>query len=141
MKQPLLIVVISTLLFAFNAIGQKISYSYDNAGNRIKREIVLSPKKMTQKLNMDNSSVSDVLGDKTIKLHSNPSEGVVSIEIVGYEYSDMGEISLFSISGQMLYKFKITSNLTDIDISGFPDGVYILSILLNDNVTSWRIII
>lgn len=139
MKQSICMVVILCLC-SMEAFGQKMSYSYDSAGNRIKREIVLSPNRMPKAGGNDISSVSDLLGDKKIKILPNPSQGIIQIEIVGYEDSDVCTISLYSVSGQILTNVKIISNITDIDISGFPDGIYILAIQLNGHSSTWTII-
>ena len=67
------------ILCSSEAAAQKVSFSYDNAGNRIKREIVLSPKSAptSQDDAHETQPISDMLADKDIRIHPNPTTGML----------------------------------------------------------------
>ena len=130
------------ILCSSEVVAQKVSFSYDNAGNRIKREIVLSPKSAptSQDDAHETQPISDMLADKDIRIHPNPTTGMLRVEIINYEVNDIGNIDVYSINGHSITHSKISSHITDIDISGSPNGIYLLNIQLNGKSTTWRII-
>lgn len=142
MKHPYFFICLSVFLFTVETPGQKITYTYDNSGNRIKREIVLSPQR-TSASNEDTTErlpVSDMLADKDIKIYPNPTQGMLKVEITNYESSDSGSIHVYSMNGQTVTHSEISFYLTDIDISNSPNGIYLMQIQLNGTSTTWRII-
>lgn len=142
MKRLYKFILLLATLYCAEASAQKITYIYDNAGNRIKREIVLSPKgvRSSEDNTDDTQPVCDMLADKDIKIHPNPTTGMLKIEITNYESGDLGNIYVYSINGHAITNSKILSPLTDIDISNSPNGIYLLTIQLNDNRATWRVI-
>lgn len=56
----------------------------------------------------------------------NPATYYTNI-IIGYEYNK-GQASLYDIAGRQLQSFAITSRTVPIDISQYPDGIYIVNI-------------
>lgn len=71
----------------YAASAQSVKYSYDNAGNRIKREIVMKAKS-SYKETSRTECFSEMLSDKDIRIYPNPTKGRLKIEIAGYENSD-----------------------------------------------------
>lgn len=74
------------LLPVVSSAQDRIGYSYDASGNRIKREIVMQvPKAMAKQQNFssDNQSFSDMLHDHSIKIYPNPTKGALRICISG----------------------------------------------------------
>lgn len=67
-----------TLLPIVSSAQDRIGYSYDAAGNRVKREIVMPvPKAMAkqQTFAADGQAFTDMLRDHTVKIYPNPTEG------------------------------------------------------------------
>lgn len=139
-KNALIFVVLVFILLPFSIYAQSISYTYDNSGNRIKREIVFSTRNKPGHSSVENLFTDDMLGDKNIRIYPNATKGTLKVEITGYESSDNGSILLHSMSGQMLMSENITSQETKIDISSYHDGVYILQINLNGKSISWKVL-
>ncbi len=142
MKHLFNLILLLTTLYCGEAVAQKITYTYDNAGNRIKREIIISPKGISRSEDKEPAiqPVSDMLADKDIKIHPNPTTGMLKVEITNYESNDLGNIYVYSINGHVITHSKISSHVTDIDISNSPNGIYLLNIQLNGNSTTWRVI-
>ena len=118
------------------AVGQ-ISYSYDQAGNRVKREIVMSllaPRKSST------TSFTEVLAKKSIRIYPNPNKGQLRVEIVGHEATDNSLLQVYNATGALLINKKATSAITNINLTSQPNGIYILQINLNGETTKWKII-
>ena len=122
-----------------------IYYSYDAAGNRNLRSITLTKAAKVEKDSLENVSnnnevLTDSLGDKKILLYPNPTKGKITIEIAGYQQTSNSGLYLYAISGNLLKSQPIGSTSSDIDLSGYPSGVYILKIVLKNKNTEWKII-
>lgn len=142
MKHLFHVIWLLAILCCSEVQARKVAFSYDNAGNRIKREIILSPQGMpaSQKNVSEMQPISDMLDDKNIRIHPNPTTGMLKVEITNYESSDLGNIDVYSINGHPITHSEITSHITDIDISNSPNGIYLLVIQLNGTSTTWRVI-
>lgn len=127
------------LLSSINIYGQHISYSYDNAGNRILRELRINRQRSSENTNDQLAFSTELLSDRVIKIYPNPTKGLVRVEVQGYD-NDYGSLRIFSMSGQQVAYSIIESVMTDIDISSCPHGVYLFNIELNGNNSTWKII-
>lgn len=118
--------------------AQNVSFSYDNAGNRIKREIILQRKFVTEKTT--NEYYSEMLSEKIIRIYPNPTDGMLKVKITGLENREQCVFKIFNSLGQLIISKQAASSTTDIDISGKPNGTYILQISLNGEKSAWKII-
>lgn len=117
-------------------LGQNIRYTYDAAGNRVKREIVLafnSPKKVAD------TNYEELISDKNVKIYPNSEEGTIRVEIDGLTENDEYSIQVFDISGRVVTSPISSDQPIIIDISSAPMGVYILAININGELSSWKI--
>ncbi len=122
----------------FNMEG-RITYAYDAAGNRIKREIVINPSKIAPGISSGvNENFYDSIGEKSVTITSNGS-GIFQISINNLNAEDTGNVSVYSISGITIMNEVITEGVLNIDISSSPNGIYILSVTINENQTTWKI--
>ena len=71
-------------------------------------------------------------------VYPNPSSAVFSIEI----RSAVGEpeITLLNLAGEIIFRQSNVEQNTNIDLSDYPDGVYILKVSDTNKVTSTRLI-
>ena len=126
----------TAVMFSMTVVGQ-ISYSYDLAGNRVKREIVMSS------LAPKNSLVTgftEVLAKKNIRIYPNPTKGHLRVEVVGYDSTDKCLLQVFNATGALIINKKATLPFTEINITNQPNGIYLLLITLNGENTKWKII-
>lgn len=134
------ILLLIFLIMPLYMIGQnKIKYSYDDAGNRIKREIVLSSLKSAISSDQITSFIEEV-ADQKIIIYPNPTKGQLTIEITDPENTVTGNLTIFNLRGQVIAKEQISSTRTSIDISTEPRGAYILHININEETSAWKII-
>ena len=124
-----------------------IYYHYDGAGNRDLRSITLSS---TKSAKVDSSEsiltpkkldfIQDSLGEKKIFIYPNPTQGQLRVDIEGYAFGNNSMIYIYNLAGaQMLRKSPVTSSNL-LDLSGYPNGTYILCVIIGDKKTEWKII-
>ena len=137
----------STILFALSLISfpdaassQTISYGYDLAGNRIKREIVLSTYGDNSRKVVPKSSFAESLSDKTIKIYPNPTKGMLKVEIGGWTDTDNGSLTFFNSNGVCLISKPLVEPYETLNITEFSPGIYFMKIKIHDNETTWKII-
>lgn len=140
MKRDKILLLFIIILCTLPSYSQTLTYGYDLAGNRIKREIVMPSNDNSIKKAPGKAFVSEMLSDKTIRIYPNPTKGILKIEIANYEASDNGEIALFNFNGTRLQFHPISEPLTLLDLSGYDSGLYLMHISINGNESSWKII-
>lgn len=141
MKKIYGLYLIFFLALSFIAYAQSpVSFAYDAAGNRVKREIILSrsmPSPNTPDENQENTFF-DTLGRRTVKL-TGISPNIVKIEILGYEPADDAFAEVYSLGGVRLISQPVKDAMAEIDVSAEPAGTYILNVSVNGQRTTWKI--
>ena len=84
MRHFFALVIIALFATQWICFSQDLKYTYDAAGNRIKREIVVQRQNAPTMRSGENDFFSDKLSDKTIRIYPNPTSGVMKIEIKGF---------------------------------------------------------
>lgn len=123
--------------------AQNVGYTYDAAGNRIKREIVMSRQQApTRSANAseEEESYSEMLAKKKITIFPNPTSGRLKVEVLGLGDEDKCQLRLFNSAGAQIISEQTATATTTLDISSRPNGIYILCISINGEDTSWKII-
>ena len=132
------------LLFSFLSCSlglcaqTKIGFSYDEAGNRVKREIIMSQSQ--NKARKQTASFSDMVSDRQIKISPNPTKGVLHIELLNNKEQVTGNIAVYSLDGANIASCPIANNMADVDISSSASGIYVLRINIGESSSSWKII-
>ena len=122
-------------LFAVCKLGhaQTIVYSYDEAGNRIRKEV----KKTTRSISDDYFEESD---EKVIEKNLTVTEkgGRITILIKELDPDNPYEASLYSSNGIQYYLNTIDTNSTTISLLDYPSGTYILTIKYKEETTTYK---
>jgi hypothetical protein len=74
----------------------------------------------------------------TIEAFPNPASSFTNV-IIGFEYTS-GTASLYDLAGRELQRFPITSRTVPIDLSGLPEGIYIVNIATNNGHEGIKVI-
>ncbi len=135
MKKVIFILMFINLTFLLRA--QRFVYSYDQAGNRTERMYMLSrmsgeadtTKEYAQKIN-----------DNKIAVLPNPTRGRLSVKIDNLKSEQKATVMLFDEKGMLLSKMENASEISYIDISQKPAGVYILKVYIDKNKKEWKIL-
>ncbi len=117
-------------------------YSYDEAGNRIKREYILTTSTKSTSSNAELEPEEFEFDENTaILVFPNPTAGVLNIEVKNNNESETSiTAKVFSLSGQNILRQQSNNTSFDIDISNQPDGTYLLNLLINGKSKNFTII-
>lgn len=132
------------LTFAFSAFvvlnaQNRVQFAYDQAGNRVKRELVITHNaRSAKKAATREEAYFEDLGERTVKISSNGS-GIIKITVLHMHTEDEGNVEVYSLGGSEVLNRSLSSAETLVDISDKPKGVYILKVTLNGKVTTWKI--
>lgn len=127
---------ISIILFGGGVLAQSVTYYYDNRGNVTKRKVtpvqnVAKKTKKTTKLDLSN----DI--QNCFNVGPNPTKGPLTIKC-------NNDISfgcyLYNEKGQLLDRKESVKNETQMDLAGYPTGVYLLTIKQNDSNRQYKIV-
>lgn len=121
---------------------QIVKFSYDDAGNRIKREVV-----SIQEISI---GTEDEILQKYV--NSNRLSREVSVrpyqdrDLIHVDFKDKTvpvdyKISLFSISGLLAYESQSDAHVCNINLSDLPNGIYILVLNCNSESSAWKILL
>lgn len=132
----LLSILLATISAAFPQ--GHIGFAYDEAGNRVRREIIIEQNRIANKIPDQGKTYYDSSVGLTVKFTYH-SSGVIEISVQGFSSEDTGYIEIYSLSSVPVHAQDITDSLTVLDIGGQPDGIYILSVIVNERQTSWKI--
>ena len=141
MKEKRLLLVLSCLC-SLHAMSQKqISFAYDSGGNRVKREFAMQPRQLNllKSNSVQNMGYSELLGNHQVCIIPDEASGHIEVQILNLSVSDNCEISVFTLAGIQIRRESVKREITDVDISTQPQGVYLLSIIVNDSKTTWKI--
>ncbi len=121
------------------ATARKIQFTYDDAGNRIKRELVT-----IQEVNKQDKKLQKFLNgnslDKEITVVTDMSSNIIHVNAKGLTLQEEYKIAMYSIAGYMVLESQLpTSGYTDLDISQLPKGVYVLVVTNGTESKAWKI--
>lgn len=121
---------------------QRIKYTYDESGNRIKKEIVLSSTRSVPG-NMEEeepATYEEKLRETQVTIYPNPTKGILKVDISGVDKFENAQISLYDLTGKLLQQWTSISQSNVIDLAGQTPGMYIMQIAYNGQVSRWKII-
>jgi len=139
------LVIILLSLTCINA--QTIEFTYDPGGNRTSRTLIVEKMMHGEsKSGLMSESGSEIKAtdldnrEMTVIIYPNPSRGLLNIEIINMPSEAKNELSIYDLNGTRLLIKKDFVTPSEVDISRFRDGVYIMRIKINKSVSDWKII-
>ena len=141
MKQTFYLLFLFVLFSTFYIAAQNtISYTYDQAGNRISRTITLGPGNVKRHQPTDSVVIKETIGERTIKVFPNPTRGALGIEIQGGDPKQELRLQIYSGAGAVLYNQPATEGLNSIEMTAYPEGWYVLRVVAGEKQTEFKII-
>jgi len=150
MKKQYVILLITGLLFTFTVTGfsQTIAFTYDNAGNRLTRALIV------EKVNNNNTPESEsnlkstellnesvTINNIKVSISPNPNGGKFSVDISNSTNEQPNvEIYLHTMLGKQIFISKPAQPSTTINITNRKNGTYILTVVVNSTKEAWKII-
>ena len=127
--------------FAFQSMAQNtVSYTYDQAGNRLTRTITLGPGNVKRHQPTDSVVVKETIGERTINVYPNPTRGALGIEIQGGDPKHELRLMIYSGAGAVLYNQPATEGLNPIDMTQYPQGWYVLRVVAGTEKREYKIV-
>ena len=122
-------------------------YNYDNAGNRVLRMVFELPSPSPKHKSAGSQSGADdedfymdKVGDISLKIFPNPTTSVVTLQIEGEQSEIEGTVTLYNLQGAKIGEQRINSYRTEVDLSAYPVGAYLATVLINGKTTHWKIV-
>lgn len=117
-------------------------FSYDASGNRTERVIDLTK---SAEITASSSTANEEklfeaeLVNLDIRIYPNPTKGVLKVEIPG-----IGDIKptlvVYNLQGKQLVHKTVSNQISTINLSGHPAGMYIMKIVNGQESLDWKII-
>ena len=141
MKKKSLLFITFSLFYFTNIFAQgSLNFLYNESGNCIKKylTVVLSPFG-NDSISESNVSRTDNIGDMQITVYPNPTEGVLRVAIGGADDNSF-LFTVIDMGGRVLQSFKSYNVETDVDMTSYLEGVYILKVVAGGKTSVFRII-
>ncbi len=128
-----LLLLFSCISIALSYSQDKLTFTYDAAGNQILRDKVcidcpppLAPQ--FSRAGVDADLSENGLSTKPFVVYPNPTTHLLFVEWLNTDGSVVEELNLFTLDGKHLLNLKPKSDMrqVNIDFSKYPSGVYLL---------------
>lgn len=92
--------------------------------------------------NLETVNVTDLDAVQAgFKISPNPTNGLINVELSNALQNENVQFKLLSVTGQQVGAFKINGTSTDLDLTGFTSGLYLLQLVGNNINLVHRIVI
>ena len=142
-----LLIACSTSLHA-----QTIIFSYDAAGNRTERNVIVlsslysATETPTLSINAKPSTADksmayqDSIGGREVVIYPNPTLGELHIALSTPLNKERASYRLLGLNGSILQQAALQQELTDIDLTNVQPGIYLLELIIDEQRSKWKII-
>ncbi len=127
------------------------SYTYDNAGNRTNRALVMQKMGTVdttivetggtgdENINPD-ENLHDNIGDVSLTLYPNPTKGLIEIKAENIDADITCEILVYDPKGVLLIKQPWSNGESKVNLTRYPQGTYFVKFVANGEVSDWKVI-
>ena len=110
----------------------KWKYSYDNAGNRVMRQITTNASARLK------TSATTLINDEKVNATSDIGRNNIKVQILSLKSTDIAEAAVYDLTGKRLLSQQIESEVSNISLRTLNRGTYILTIVLNGETNSCK---
>lgn len=136
------------IIFFVSTIGgmaqtRSVQFSYDYAGNRIARAIVLQAAAQSRRANTDNINTeiyTDTFSEYKLHVYPNPTHGELKIELRGLPEGEKYQLLISNASGKIIISRSTSENPTVANLTECPSGIYVMRIQYKDYSKDFKII-
>ena len=133
------IICMMTIALANTAISQVVKFTYDDAGNRIKREVVTVLEMRQQEESEIPKFIKSMDLETLANVSIDESSNNIHVEFSETETTTINT-SIYSIAGYKCYEAVFKSPVFDVEIGKLPKGAYILVLTIDNRSKAWKII-
>ena len=137
------LVLLSIVAMESSAQTRNVQFTYDNAGNRIGRAIVLAQAPKSRGLANDSTKTeiyTDTFAEYQLHVYPNPTEGELKIELCGLPDGEVYHLLITNSSGVVIVNRKTSENPTVADLTTCPAGIYLMRIQYKNYTKDFKII-
>lgn len=138
MKTKLLVFILVSLPVMLSA-QTTWEYTYDNAGNRIQRQVI-EMKHKPYGTWADSSATEQTLCEMSISIMPNPTAGRLVMQITNLPEGAEGYVGLWDAQARQVYYTEIIKAENVIEMGNQPGGVYVLQLKVNGKKTEWKVV-
>jgi ABC-type uncharacterized transport system auxiliary subunit len=109
--------------------------------SQLGNDTVFAATPVEQSLTITQATGIDDLKSLGIKFYPNPTADILTIEIVENYFSDKIEVSIIDLKGSVIYSSTLTRSLWKINVSDYPQGLYIIRIRNQNRITNHKLLI
>lgn len=136
---PFLFMVLS--FFSTTSFAEDISYGYDNAGNRVIRQVIMLRSPVKKNVANDTTKiVSSWILQTEIHIFPNPTRRLLQVNFSTLTHDNPTEIILYNSTGVVLQHRTATGLLEQIDMSNYSSGWYVLRVKVGKKYKEFKII-
>jgi hypothetical protein len=138
------------LLFALiaPANSQPMSYAYNTGGNHLNRTTIVLESSGQKARKTDNPAIKvnsppvteEKFGNQRVRIYPNPTAGILSVDIQGFEEGMKSSIYLCNLSGLLLIGKSPVSANNILDMSTLQTGTYVLKVTLGNKINEWKVV-
>ena len=116
-----------------------VSFAYDENGNRTNRQIATAKdnKNKSDATDSLNTNIVDSLEELSISVYPNPTKNKVNISINNKSKESSIHLTVSTPTGAVLFDKPIATTFETIDLSKLSDGMYIVTLLFNNEKKTW----
>ena len=147
MKTKIIIsIVLLFLVTKVSAQQNAVQYLYDNAGNRIQRNIIVLLGKAPSILQQESEAVAvpstETIAGITFKIYPNPTEGLVIIQSdENFSLLENKTVVVYDMNGKIVLEKQFNNLEERIDLSKEDPGTYFLKISASNGYKAeWNIV-
>lgn len=129
--------LLGLLVCSVNSYSQTVSYTYDNAGNRLSKLLVTTSARQRQ--NPKDAQKMQVTDQKS-RCELSYSEGIVKLLIYDYCEKDECSLTICTADGKEVKSKVVLSELTVVPVNEIPNGVFIINVNLNKEKKVWKLV-
>jgi hypothetical protein len=150
------LIIIFIVFVAVNANAQvlitKIKFSYDAAGNRTKREIIIEPPSSSERhANSNNSNPTEArlvketetaldLTKASADLYPNPAKEFVIVNFTRGEEKAEAKLMMFDMQGKAVGEQKLENGINTITINQLKPANYLFRVVCGNYNEDWQVV-
>ena len=139
----LILTLLSIVAMESNAQTRSVQFTYDSAGNRTGRAIVLASAPKSRGIVADSVKTevyTDIFAEFQLQVYPNPTHGELKIELHGLPDGEIYHLLIVSTSGKVIIDRHTSDNPTIADLTKCPAGIYVMRIQYKDYTKDFKII-
>jgi hypothetical protein len=129
-----------------NSRCQNVEFTYDASGNRISQQVVYlktvesDPQDSTSQFRKPEIPEPSCIGGLAFRVFPNPTPGSLTVTTEGDASAQRITMTVSTLSGGVIWQCELPAREQPVDLSPFENGVYILSVRVDQESKTWKII-